>query len=102
ADNPLQISTREQRYANTVDVQSTLSVIASMGLFNRIELGLLAPLTFLQTSEELQPILPAGSASSDKLGKTGLNDWRLSAKYQLIDPLKEDYGLALVAALYMP
>lgn len=102
ADNPLQISTREQRYANTVDVQSTLSLIASIGLMDRFELGLLAPLTFLQTSEELQPILPPGSGRTNKLTKTGLNDWRLSAKYQLVDPLKEDFGLALVAALYMP
>lgn len=102
ADNPLQISTRESRYAETVDAQTTLSFLGSVGLFDRFEVGLLIPITVFQASQGLQPILPPGSPNSTDLSIMGLNDWRLSGKYQLLDPRDEVVGLALVAALYAP
>jgi outer membrane protein OmpA-like peptidoglycan-associated protein len=102
ADNPMQISTRDYPYAETVDVQTSLSLLGSVGLFERFEVGLLLPLTVLQTSQGLQPILPPGSDKSTDLSTTGLNDWRLSGKYQILNPLEDELGLAVVGALYLP
>jgi len=102
ADNPLQISTRDARFSETVDAQTTLSLLGSIGLFDRFEVGLLIPVTVFQASQGLQPILPQGSENSTDLDIMGLNDWRLSAKYQILDPRDEVVGFALVGALYAP
>lgn len=102
ADNPLQLAARGARYSETVDAQTTLSLLGSVGLFDRFEVGLLIPVTVFQASQGLQPILPPGSEDSTDLSIMGINDWRLSAKYQILDPRDELVGLALVGSLYAP
>lgn len=102
ADNPLQISTRNSRFSETVDAQSTVSLMGSIGLYDRFEIGLLIPATVFQSSQGLQPILPQGSENSTDLSVMGLNDWRLSGKFQILDPIQDTVGLALVAGLYAP
>ena len=102
ADDPMQISTRNFPFKETVDLQTTTSLMGSIGLYERFEIGLLVPITVLQTSQELQPILPAGSDSTDELSLAGLNDWRLTAKYQLLDLLRDPMGLAFIGGLYAP
>ncbi len=102
ADDPMQISTRNYPFRQTVDYQSTMSLLGSIGLYDRFEVGLLIPVTVLQSSQELQPILPPGSGRSTDLSLMGLNDWRITGKYQILDLLKDDLGLAVVGALDLP
>lgn len=103
ADNPLQISTLGAPFRRTVDNQVHLSLFGSIGFLDTFEVGLLAPIIFWQTSENLQPILPGGQTSSTDLNKVALADWRLTAKYKILD-LAEFYpfGLAFVTALTIP
>jgi outer membrane protein OmpA-like peptidoglycan-associated protein len=70
-------------------------------LYEKFEVGLLLPITVLQTSQELQPI-EANSRSTDDLALMALNDWRISGKYQILDLLKDPLGLAVVGGLYLP
>lgn len=102
ADSPLQLSSRNERFSKTVDIQSALSLLGSVGFSDRLELGLLLPLTVLQTSQELSPILPPDAGSSKDLARTGVNDWRVSAKLQILNPLEEVMGLAVVGTVYLP
>ncbi|QDG53217.1 hypothetical protein FIV42_21445 [Persicimonas caeni] len=102
ADDPMQISTRNFPFRETVDVQSTMSLLGSVGLYDKFEVGILLPVTLLQTSQELQPILPQGAGSSTDLSIMGLNDWRLTGKYQILDLLTDPLGLAVVGGLYLP
>lgn len=102
ADDPMQISTRNFPFRETVDVQSTMSLLGSVGLYEKFEVGLLLPVTLLQTSQELQPILPPGSDSTSDLSLMGLNDWRLTGKYQLLNLLTDPLGLAVVGGVYLP
>jgi outer membrane protein OmpA-like peptidoglycan-associated protein len=102
ADDPMQISTRNYPFRETIDDQTTLSLLGYVGLYDNFEVGILLPITVLQTSQELQPILPPGSSSTTDLSLMALNDWRLSGKYQILDLLKDPLGLAVVGGLYIP
>jgi outer membrane protein OmpA-like peptidoglycan-associated protein len=102
ADDPMQISTRNFPFRETIDDQTTLSLLGYVGLYEKFEVGILLPITVLQTSQELQPILPPGSGTTQDLSLMGLNDWRISGKYQILDLLKAPLGVAVVGGLYLP
>jgi outer membrane protein OmpA-like peptidoglycan-associated protein len=102
ADDPMQVATRDFPFKETVDMQTTFSLLGSIGLYDDFEIGLMVPITVAQSSQELQPILPPGSDSSTDLPVMGINDWRLSGKYQLLDMLEDPLGVAFIAALYAP
>ncbi|MFP4599085.1 MAG: OmpA family protein [Persicimonas sp.] len=102
SDDPMQIATANYPFKETIDLQTTTSFTGNIGLYDRFELGLLIPVTVLQTSQELQPILPAGSPRSTDLDLMGLNDWRLTGKVQALDLFEDPLGLAFIGGLYLP
>lgn len=101
ANDPMQVATRNFPFKETVDFQTTVSLMGSIGLFEMFEIGLLLPVTAIQTSQELQPITESGESTTD-LPIAGVNDWRITAKYQIFDLLQDPLGLAVVAGAYVP
>jgi outer membrane protein OmpA-like peptidoglycan-associated protein len=101
ANDPMQVATREFPFKETVDFQTTASLMGNVGLFDMFEVGILLPVTALQTSQELQPINASGERSTD-LPVAGINDWRITAKYQILDLLQDPLGLAVIAGAYVP
>ncbi|MBA2665348.1 MAG: OmpA family protein [Bradymonadaceae bacterium] len=102
ANDPMQIATFGAPYQRTVDNQSHLGLYAGLGLLDVLEIGLWVPAIFWQSSEELQPILPENAFSSTELSKVALSDWRLSAKYRILDLAEFPLGLAFITALSIP
>lgn len=107
ADDPLSINTgglgTSGAGKQTVDGQLTISVLASIALFNRFEVGLLVPFTPFQNSDELQPILSGTNPpSTDDLKSPGFNDWRLTGKWRILDMAEDKLGLAMVMGLSFP
>ena len=107
ADKPLGLAQGgnlgEGSESETVDFQGTLSLMANLGLWDRVEIGLLVPLTLTQSSDNLQSaMLNEPSFRSDALESFGVNDSRLSVKYRILDVLEDAVGLAAVANLYAP
>lgn len=107
ADHPVDIATGgnlgENSGSQTVDYQSTVSLMGNIGLMDRFEVGWLLPLTVAQASQELQPILLNNpSFSSDELKPRGVNDMRFSGKMRLLDLFEDKVGLAWVVGLYAP
>jgi outer membrane protein OmpA-like peptidoglycan-associated protein len=101
ANDPMQVATRNFPFKETVDFQTTVSLLGNIGLFDMFEVGLLLPVTAIQTSQELQPITESGESTTD-LPIAGVNDWRITAKYQILDLLEDPLGLAVIAAAYVP
>lgn len=103
ADDPMQVATRNFPFKETVDFQTTLSLLGSIGLFDRAEIGILVPVTILQSSQQLQPIIRADEPPrSTDLALVAMNDTRISAKYQFFNLLRDPAGLGVVASLYVP
>ena len=107
ADRPLAISTggtiASGQNEETVDSQTTLSLVGNIGLYDRFEVGFLLPVTLIQSSEELEPVLLNDPRfSTTDLGRAAINDSRISAKYRILDVLEDPLGLALVVNGYIP
>ena len=103
ADDPLQVPSYGQQFNPVVDAQTTLSLMGNVGLFDRFEVGVLLPVTLYQSSRSLEPIdLNSPPTDRDELASWGINDIRLSAKYQILDLLRDDFGLGVVLAGYIP
>ena len=103
ADDPLQIAATGQPFAKTVDSQTTLSMVANIGLMDRFEVGLLIPVTLFQAAGELQPImLNDPSYSSDDIKRFGFNDPRITGKVRVLDNREEALGLAFIVGLTLP
>ncbi|WP_158542503.1 OmpA family protein [Lujinxingia litoralis] len=102
ADDPVQIAALNSPERRTVAYQAQLDLMGSVGLWDRAEIGLVLPWTVLQRGEELQPLLPPGSSSSSDLTRSALNDWRVTAKYQILGLDRSKVGLALIGALSIP
>jgi len=102
ADGPLRLATEDSVNNQPVRSQMTLSLLASMAVHEDIEVGLLAPTTLLQTGGDLTPVLRSETTGSASLTPQGLNDFRLSGKYQILDLLTNPIGLAGILHLYLP
>lgn len=107
ADDPLKINTAGVAATSldkaTVDEQMTLSIGGSLALLDRFEVGLLIPVTLLQSSDELEPILLNDPRFPTKdLSTFALNDWRMTGKWRILDVLEDKVGLALVLGLSLP
>lgn len=100
--NPMQLGAYERPGERTVSYQANLDFVGTLGLYDLVELGVLIPWTMRQRSVELQPILPVGSPSRSDLPRTGLNDLRLTAKYQWQGLHEGRFGLSFVGALSAP
>jgi len=104
ADNPLKVPSSTQEFNAVVESQMTLSLMANLGLFDILEIGLLLPITLWQADGDLEPVVPEnfGDPRNATLESFGLNDIRLHAKFQLRDILMGRYGLAVILAGYIP
>jgi len=102
ADGPLRIATAEETGNQPVQSQMTASVLASMAVHNRAEVGLLLPSTLLQTSGDLEPVLQSDTPSTPSMSPQGLNDFRFSGKYQIRNLLTNQFGLAGILHVYLP
>lgn len=103
ADDPLQIAASGQPFAKTVDSQATLSLMGNIGIQGFMEVGLLVPITVLQTAGELEPVLLNDPRfSSDDLERFGINDWRLTGKINVLDNREEALGLAFILGVSLP
>lgn len=102
ADNPLKVPSVNEQFNAAVEDQITLSLMASLGLFDLFEVGLLVPVTIQQSSGDLEPVLPATEDPNAKMEAVGLNDLRVSVKSQLVDLMEHRWGLAAVLAGYIP
>ncbi|MFB6371873.1 MAG: OmpA family protein [Bradymonadaceae bacterium] len=60
----------------------------------------MVPATLLQSTDGLDPVVSGGTAG--QLSPQGLNDIRVTTKYQIKDLLAGDYGLAAIANIYAP
>lgn len=100
-DDPLRLGTSDTPLARTVAFQSQLDVMAAIGIADQFEVGLLVPWTIRQRGDVLTPLLPSGQ-SRDGLNATGLNDWRVTGKFQLLSLGEFPVGLAMVAGLSLP
>lgn len=106
ADRPLALAVGGDNVnfgAETIDTQSTLSLMGNIGFKNMFEFGILLPITVYQTSEVLQPAqLGDTMVQGTDLPGFGVNDLRLSAKYRILDILEKPLGLAWVLNVYAP
>ena len=103
ADGPLKLTASDNRANEVVNSQLTGSLIGHLGLPEGFEASILVPATLLQNSENLEPVLPAGSSAGDAtLSARGLNDIRLSTKYQIQNLLSSTFGFAVVGNVYLP
>jgi len=101
ADGPLDVRGTGSRSNEVVNSQMTASLLGNIGLPYDLEAGLLVPATLLQTTDNLDPVVP-GSGGALDLSPQGLNDIRVTTKYQIMDLLAGDWGLAGIAHLYLP
>lgn len=101
-DNPMQLGAYERPGEQTVVYQANLDMLASIGLFDLLEVGLVIPWTMRQRSRDLRPILPPGSPSRTDLTRTDLNDLRFLSKLQLLGLEDNTIALSLVAAGSVP
>ena len=107
ANQPLAIATGGEVASGvgteTVDYQTTMSLMGNIGLYDKFEVGLLIPVTILQSSEELSPILLNDpNFSTNDLSGFAINDSRVSGKYQILDMLEAPIGLAWIVNAYLP
>lgn len=107
ADHPLNISSGGDVASSvddqTIDYQDTLSLMGNIGIKDRFEIGWLVPITVLQASDELQPILLNDPAfRTDDLKSTAINDMRFTGKFRILDLFEDKVGLAAVVGLYAP
>ena len=107
ADAPLQIGTGGTGTsgvgAETVDYQTTLSLMGNIGLYDRFEVGLMVPITVAQASEELQPVLlNSPKFSTDDLPGSAINDTRVTGKVRILDIMEDALGLSAIVSLYIP
>lgn len=96
ADDPLKGRTATSNSAAIVDSQNTLSLHFNLGLLDFLEVGLLLPVTVLQTTGDLRPVLVSGTAPNQKLKNWSVNDPTLSVKLTAYDMMKQKYGLGFV------
>ena len=102
ADNPMQLGAYERPGERTVVYQANMDLIASIGLFDRLEVGLVQPWTMRQKSRDLRPVLPPGSPVRTDLARTAINDLRVLTKLQILGLEDHSIGLALVTAGSFP
>lgn len=108
ADHPLDVAgggnSLSSAAQETVDTQATVSLMGSVGLLDKFEVGVLLPITVFQTSDELGPIIinDGELASSTDLPLVAVNDLRLSGKYRILDIMEQKVGLAWIFGLYLP
>lgn len=95
AQNPLKVASTHQQFNAAIEDQMTLSLMANIGLFDIVEVGLLVPITLRQNSADLEPVLLSGDPNAT-IGSTAINDIRISVKAQLVDLMKHRWGLAAV------
>ncbi len=96
ADDPLKGRSVDSDAAPIIDEQTTLSLHANLGLFDFMEVGILIPVTVLQTSGDLTPILGANSLPGQKVEKWSINDPRISLKFTALDLMRQQFGLGFV------
>ena len=101
ADDPLTVPSFNAQFNPIVESQTTLSLFASLGLWDMFEVSLLIPATVLQSSGDLEPVLD-GPAPGEKIPSWGINDPRLSVKYGLLDMLQDPLGLGFVLSGWLP
>jgi outer membrane protein OmpA-like peptidoglycan-associated protein len=102
ADDPLKTPSTTAEFNAAVERQNTLSLIGNLGLFDMFEVGILVPVTVLQSGGDLIGALPAGADPDTELGAFGINDPRIGGKYKLFDLLQDPVGLAFVLNGYLP
>ncbi len=107
ADAPLKIATggdtATDAFRQTVDTQVTLSLLGSIGLYDRVEIGYMLPITLFQNSQELEPILLNDPRfSTDDLSVLGVNDSRLTGKVRILDIRDDPIGLSAIVGLTFP
>ncbi len=99
ADAPLRQPGASSIDTEVVDFQLTGDIIGTIGLWDRAELGIAAPVTFLQSSDDLTPV--AGNAFTGDLTSLALGDLRLSPKFEILN-LLDGFGLSAITVLYLP
>ncbi len=95
ADDPLKVPSFNAAFNPVVESQSTLSLFGNFGLFDMFEIGLLLPVTLLQSSADLSPVLDEVDPGAE-ISKWSINDPRISVKYMLLNLLKDPLGLGFV------
>ncbi|MCP3145283.1 Ig-like domain-containing protein, partial [Pyxidicoccus xibeiensis] len=98
ADKPLNfLDPRQDRFITAlVRSQVGLDLMGAVGLFDRLELGVVLPVT-LQDSEPAPQVDPSFSQG---VGSGGIGDLRLVPKARLVDG--EAFGLALAVPVVLP
>jgi outer membrane protein OmpA-like peptidoglycan-associated protein len=99
ADAPLSQPGQQSASTEVVDYQLTGDAIASFGLYDVVELGLAVPVTLLQGSDDLRPLV--NPEFNEDLKPAALNDLRLNVKGELRN-LLTGVGLAGVLVFYVP
>lgn len=101
ADDPLQLGAMGRPGQRTVAYQTQLDFIASIGLVDTFEVGVVLPWTVLQRGEELAPVID-GDGEFLGMRQTAINDSRLTAKFRLLSLQDHPVGLAFVTGLSLP
>ncbi|WP_428263612.1 OmpA family protein [Haliangium sp.] len=100
ADDPLVVyretGGERERVGDVVDRRLTASVIGSVALWNRVQLGVEVPVVLSQTGEDLPGFMLAEPSSS------GLGDIRLMPKIQILDASDMGIDLAIMPSLTLP
>jgi outer membrane protein OmpA-like peptidoglycan-associated protein len=98
ADKPLNfLDPRQDRFITAlVRSQVGLDLMGAVGLFDRVELGVLLPVT-LQSSDPAPQVDPSFSQG---VGSGGIGDLRVVPKARLVDA--DDFDLALVVPVVLP
>ena len=100
SSNPMQLGAYERPERETVVSQSQFDALASVGLWDRVEVGLVMPWTIRQRSRDLSILVDPDS--DEELGRSGLNDMRVSAKGQILSLEDGAVGLAAIGTVGVP
>lgn len=104
ADAPLRLASIDNPSAQVLDSVIAGDLLATYGLFGVAELGLVLPVTLVQTSEDLTPLVTQrgdGADSIPKLSSFALSDPRLNVKFEFLNIL-DGVGVALATSFYLP
>ncbi len=98
--NPMQLGAYERSERQTVVSQAQLDLVASLGLWDRFEVGMVVPWTMRQRSRDLSILVDPDS--DEELGRSALNDLRFNAKGQLLSLEDSPVGLSAVGVVALP
>lgn len=102
--NPLSIANQRTgtRLAELVGSVGTLNLMGAVGLWKRLDVGVVLPVHRVSAGSEFDQPVPAVEAVLMQSNELALGDLRLIPRASLVGEGERGFGVALLAPLYLP